>query len=501
MRRRVIPTATPSLRQNTVGNLVGNAAPLLVAFFALPALTRTLGPARFGVLTLAWVVLGYFSLFDLGLGRAMTKDVAERIGLGQEETVPALVWTTLALMAALGLAGTIVTSMISPWLVHHALRIPSELETETLHSFYALAVSIPIVTTMAGLRGVLEAKQRFDLVNAIRIPFGAFTFLGPVIVLPFSQSLLAIVIVLLIGRVVAWACHLLLCLRLLPALRRHIQFDRSLLGPLLRFGSWISVSNVVGPLMVSVDRFVIGALLSVSAVAYYTAPYEMVTKLWMIPAAFAGALFPAFAAVWSHDVQRAASLLRQGIKYTFLLLFPLTLVIATLGQEGLTLWLGHDYGVNSTRVLQWLAIGVFLNSLAQIPFALIQAAGRPDLTAKLHVFELPFYLGALWWLIRAYGIQGAAIAWTLRAFIDTTAVFGIARHLASRNTFPVKWIGLCTAAAILILAVVLFPLGLRTRASLLAISLVVFGIITWAVVLAEQGSRWRAQRPRLERGP
>jgi O-antigen/teichoic acid export membrane protein len=494
MSKESTAAAAPSLRLNTVGNLLGNASPLLVAFFALPVLTKGLGPDRFGVLTLAWVILGYFSLFDLGLGRAMTKGVAEKIGLGQEEHVPALVWTSLAFMTALALVGTVLTISISPWLVRDVLRIPPALEAETLHSFYALAVAIPIVTTMAGLRGVLEAKQRFDLVNAIRIPFGAFTFLGPVGVLPFSRSLLTIVAVLLIGRVLAWICHLLLCFRVLPALRSRLTFDRSAVMPLLRFGTWISVSNIVGPLMVSVDRFVIGGMISVSAVAYYTAPYEVVTKLWMIPAAFTGVLFPAFAAAWTQDADRAAHLLRQGVKYTFLLLFPVSLVIATLGEEGLALWLGPDYAANSTRVLQWLAIGVFLNSLAQIPFALIQAAGRPDITAKLHLLELPFYVAALWFLIRAAGIEGAAMAWTLRSLIDTAAVFWIARHLTSRHTFPLKWIALCTSAAVVTLGLVLFPLTLPTRASLLTLSVLVFGVVAWVALLAPERARWRAQR-------
>ena len=35
----------------------------------------------FGVLSLVWMFIGYFSLFDLGLGRATTKLVAEKIDL------------------------------------------------------------------------------------------------------------------------------------------------------------------------------------------------------------------------------------------------------------------------------------------------------------------------------------------------------------------------------------------------------------------------------------
>ena len=84
-------TAGGLLARNTAWNLGGRVAPVLVALFALPPLIAGLGAERFGFLTLAWLVIGYFNLFDLGLGRAMTQSIAERLGQGREEEIPGLV--------------------------------------------------------------------------------------------------------------------------------------------------------------------------------------------------------------------------------------------------------------------------------------------------------------------------------------------------------------------------------------------------------------------------
>jgi O-antigen/teichoic acid export membrane protein len=491
--RPAVATPPRSLAGNTLANLLGQVIPLVVALFVLPVLTRQLGSDRFGVLTLTWVVLGYFNLFDLGLGRAMTKVVAEKIGLGEEAVIPAVVWTSLGLMLALGLVGAVIAVAIAPWLIGDVLNIPPALQRESLQSFYLLATSIPIVTSTAGLRGVLEAKQRFDLLNLLRVPLGSFSFLGPLLVLPFSHSLVLIVAVLLAGRIIGWIAHLLLCLRVVPALRHPGRLQRGSIGPLLSFGGWTSVSNIIGPLMVSLDRFVIGTVLSVSAVAYYAAPYEVVTKLWIIPAALTGVLFPAFAASWAPNTERAVRLLSRSVKYTFLALFPITLCLVILGHEILGWWLGSEYAQHSTRVLQWLAIGVFLNCLAQIPFALIQAAGRPDITAKLHVLELPFYLLGLWWLIRHAGIQGAAIAWTARCLIDTAAVFGIARGLTRPHGLPVRVFVLSTVLAVASSALGFLALSLASRALILLVLLVVFGTVAWlGAISPEEKSVWRA---------
>src|SRR6266576_92951 len=177
------------LARNTVWNLLGNGAPMLVAIFCIPILIRRLGTDRFGVLTLAWALIGYANLFDLGLGRALTQLVAQKLGAGKEREIPSLVWTSLLLMTLLGFAGTACVFLISPWLVHSALNVPDALEPEMLQAFRLLALSIPFVITTAGLGGLLEAHQRFGLINALRVPLGVFTFAGPLLVLPFSKSL------------------------------------------------------------------------------------------------------------------------------------------------------------------------------------------------------------------------------------------------------------------------------------------------------------------------
>src|SRR6266700_3895613 len=229
------------LARNTVWNLLGSGAPMAVAVFCIPILVRGLGTDRFGVLTLAWALIGYASLFDLGLGRGLTQLVAKKLGAGEEREIPSVVWTSLLLMLLFGLAGTGVIALASPYLVERALSIPRALQPETLHTFYLLALSIPVVISTAGLRGLLEAHQRFGLINALRIPMGVYSFASPLLVLPFSKSLFPVVSVLVAGRVIACVAHLLLCLQIMPALRQRVAWQRSAVGRLLRFGGWMTV--------------------------------------------------------------------------------------------------------------------------------------------------------------------------------------------------------------------------------------------------------------------
>jgi O-antigen/teichoic acid export membrane protein len=474
------------LARNTIWNLIGSVAPMGVAVFCIPVLIRGLGKERFGVLTLAWALIGYASLFDLGLGRALTQLVAKKLGAGEEREIPSLAWTSLLLMMLLGFAGTVCILLISPWLAGRGLNVPAELQRETLQSFRLLGFSIPFVITTAGLRGLLEAHQRFGVISALRIPLGVFAFAGPLLVLPFSKSMVPVVGTLVAGRIVGWAAHLLLCLWLLPELRHSVIWERAAASSLLRSGGWMTVTNVVGPLMSTLDRFVIGALVSLTAVAYYATPYEVVTKFLLLPGALVGVMFPAFSTGFAQDRERTALLFGRSVKSLLLVLFPAMLITVALAQDGLKLWLGAEFAQHSFRVLQWLAVGVFINSVAYVPFAFLQGVGKPDLTAMVHLIELPLYLGLLWWLIGAHGIEGAAIASCARGAADTLLMFGLAnRFLPDKGSMRLRTASL-PGIALLILALAALLQGPIVKGLFLLGTILCFGLVTWFRILTPE---------------
>ncbi|MGH9879111.1 MAG: hypothetical protein ACRD5H_15895, partial [Nitrososphaerales archaeon] len=73
--------------------------------------------------------------------------------------------------------------------------------------------------------------------------------------------------------------------------------------------------------------------------------------------------------------------------------------------------------------------GILVNSLAHIPFTLIQSGGHARLAALIHVVEFPIFMLALWWLTINYGVEGAAWAWLLRIVFDTGLMFACAIHI------------------------------------------------------------------------
>src|SRR5437867_12982614 len=113
--------------RHTLYNILGQALPLAVGLVAIPILTRSLGDTRFGLLALMWAIIGYFSVLDLGLGRATTKFVAEALGAGDAPRARHVAGFTAAAQTALGVLGGVVLAAATPWLVADLLRVPTEL--------------------------------------------------------------------------------------------------------------------------------------------------------------------------------------------------------------------------------------------------------------------------------------------------------------------------------------------------------------------------------------
>lgn len=472
------------LARNTLWNTLGLILPLFVGLVAMPFLVHGLGTERFGVLTIAWMVIGYFSIFDFGLGRALTKLVAEKLGGEDHSSIPSLIWTATVMMGFAGLIGSIVVALLAERMVYSWLNIGEIFQPESLNTFYILAVSIPFVIATTGFRGVLEAYQKFAVINIIRIPLGLWTFLGPLAVLPFSVSLDAIVLALLIGRIVGAYAYYHYCMKTVPNLRAAVSIDKNAIRPLLSFGGWMTISNVIGPLMVYLDRFLIGSLLTMTAVAYYVAPYEMVTKLWMIPMGLIGVLFPAFSTMLASDRTRAALYFSRGSNLIIYLMFPIFLAINLFAYEGMGFWLGNEFAENSSNVVIWLSIGVFLNCTARVPFVMIQSAGRPDLPAKLFLIELPLYLAGLWYALEHYGIEGAALVWSLRVFVDTIAFLVVTSRILPEIRNDAVNIFLSVMVAIIILLSVTLLSGILLKAMVLLIltGATIFTALNWGIV-------------------
>jgi O-antigen/teichoic acid export membrane protein len=125
---------------------------------------------------------------------------------------------------------------------------------------------------------------------------------------------------------------------------------------------------------------------------------------------------------------------------------------------------------------------VFVNSLAYIPYALIQGAGRPDLTAKLHVSELPFYLALLWALTQEWGINGVAGAWTLRVGFDAVMLYAVVTRILPESVPTIRRAAGWVIAALVVFALAAVDLPMTIKALFVLVVLAGFALLAWRFI-------------------
>jgi O-antigen/teichoic acid export membrane protein len=469
------------LARNVGLNVAGWVLPAVCALLAIPALVRAMGAERFGLLALAWTLVGSFSPFDLGIGRALTQALSERVGRADQGDSPDIAWAAGWLLLGVGVAGGAGLALAAAPLAERWLHVSPALQGEATRSLRLLALAVPLTVLTSGLRGVLEAGQAFRAVNALRVPLALLTFAGPWAVQPFSHGLPAAIAVLVGARALVCGLHAGVVARRYPALRRVRGPRAAALRSLSRVAGWMTLSTLSNPVLVTGDRLLIGAALPMAAFAQYAAVSEVASKLGVVGAVLQPVLFPALAATLAADPRRATMLFDRGVRATALAVAPAALVLVAFAPEGLRAWLGADLARDAAPVLQLLAITAYVNTCAHMPLALLQSGGRPDLPAKFHALEVPLYLVALWLLLGRFGLLGAAIAGAGRIAFDTLALYG-AVPLVLQNSRPVLGRALAlTVGGAAALAACAMVGPLQSRAALAAVTLAGFA---WA------GRRW-----------
>ena len=414
--------------------LLGPAVPFGLAVLAMPVLTRALGAPRFGILGLGWALLEYLSLFDIGLGRATTRFVAERVAQ-RDRGLASIVIASASLQTLFGAVAGVALALLSPLLAHRVFAIPAELRHETQVAFLILASTMPMVLLSLALRGVLEAAGRFDLSAAVRIPSGTATFLLPALGASLGLKLPGIFFLLLLSRIVTCGVLILAVRRALPGVTWNLRTQWQLPKGMLAFGGWIAVSNFASPILVYLDRFMLGAIAGVTVVGLYTPAYEAATRLLILPGSLLNAAFPIVSAASADDRDRLARLFLSLVRHLLVLLAPIVLLLAVFAPEVLHVWLGPQYASNSASALRILAIGVVINGLGHVPCGYLQARGRPDLPARFHLVELALHVPLTWVLVHRLGITGAALAWTIRVTADAVMLF-VAAHRVLHLSLP-----------------------------------------------------------------
>ncbi len=431
-----------SIGRHTTYNLLGNVVPLVVSLITIPIYLSYIGAERFGVLALIWALLGYFSFFDLGLGRAVSQRMSKLSAAPPSERSD-LLWTAVLAATGLGFVGSVVLWMLADYLLGSVVKMSPASLDEARSAIAWLLIALPVILPISVLQGALQARLKFAEINLIQVLGTTLSQLLPLAAAAAGYTNLEVLVPAALASRIPTAVLLLRVCHVAVPLVGPPLFEKSHVRPLATYGGWISLVAMLGPMLVTIDRIVIASLGGARAVAQYTVPYDLVSRTMVISGSFSSALFPRLA---SAGAAEAKVLAQQATSNLVAVMTPIVLVGQQLVEPFMKAWVGPGFASSSSGVAELILIGVWVNSLAVPNAALLVASNNPRQVAMIYLVQIPPYFALLWLGIVNFGIVGAAAAWSLRVMLDSTLLLragGVLRQTiaGSFSSFALVMVG------------------------------------------------------------
>jgi O-antigen/teichoic acid export membrane protein len=407
--------STKPIRVNFIVNLLSPMTRIVVALVTVPLYLHHIGDARFGVMSIVWVLLGFFGFLDLGLSRAVTNALAKLRDAPQAHRARVLL-TTFGLNLGMGLLGGVVLYVFGGLMLKHFVSMPAEISAEVSWSLPWIACLLPLTLISTAGAGALESRELFLLVNTIQILSMTLAQVAPIVAAIFVSPSLTVVIPTAAASQALGAIAVLAVVYRLegPFSLRAVDWGEA--RKLLNYGGWMFATQVIYPAVASADQFVIGSVAGVAAVAHYSVPMSLVQRSAAIPTAFGRTLFPRLSSL-PGDAAHAL-----GTRALSMMAFGFATVCAPaiiLSHTFFRYWIGADFAAVSAPAAQLLFPGIWMAALGVVAFTLLQSQGRADLTGKVAIIEALPFIAIFWVSTTAFGIVGAAAAWTVRCTMES----------------------------------------------------------------------------------
>jgi O-antigen/teichoic acid export membrane protein len=416
------PVERPEVRfvSNVLWSWVGGAVQLLPGLVVSPYLIFKLGSERYGIWSLAFSLVGYYALVDLGFRSAAVRYAAQFRAMGETENINELVNTLFLYFSAVAI-GLIGVTLLVWQKADRFLHVPPQHHDEFAWLLLLAGINLSAGIVGGVFSGCVEGFHRFDVSNRIFIvAFGARS-VGWFALLATGYGLIAlgawalvtnVALILMFG----WAFYRMFpTLRLSPR-RATVRMFRQT----ATYGIHTFFAGLATRAMEQMAPLLIGHYCSIADVGYYSFSLRLlqygtdaVSRVGVVATPRSADM--AARREWGQ-VGRLAMLANR---YCLILFMPIAIFLGMFGYELLGVWLRKpDFATNSAPLLRPMLVSFTLAHAAQFCSAsVLFGLGAQRGYAVTLVAELALNIVATILVLPSYGIMGAAVVTSLLMLI------------------------------------------------------------------------------------
>jgi O-antigen/teichoic acid export membrane protein len=447
MLRRLV--ARPSELAMRVGfNGIAQIAPIIVVFALTPLLLQRLGLDRFGVWSLALIILSTLILLDGGVSASLARFFAIDAARGDRANSGRLLVGSFVLFTALGLVVSLAAFPIAPIAVAY-LNVPSELDGEAVSALRWLPALAALALMAYSAAALLQGNGQFRALAASTVASSGMFAVAIVFLVEPGGHIHALLIAtavrylaLMFGSLALGARNVSIRWPLFPS--RVIQRE------LWRYSSRMQLSAVTGFVNVQMDAVVIAAVLPVRYVGLYSIGLQAASAVRSVPLYVFAPVLTLLTRTFRREGPKGAAREFEGLERRWLpaVLGFGVIAVAAIGFS-VPVWLGDSYVLSGVTAAILLAGYVAHVSLTGMRTCYVRAVGSPGLETR---YSLVWTIGNALFTIPAALLAG------LVGVVGVTAITGVIASVyfvdlcRRREGLPVivpgrRWWGLATVGA------------------------------------------------------
>ncbi|OPY61755.1 MAG: putative membrane protein EpsK [Pelotomaculum sp. PtaU1.Bin065] len=414
------------LVKNVISNWLAYFVNIVISFFMMPFIIKSLGDTRYGIWVLIGSLTGYLGLFDLGIATSIHKYVAEYYSKKDNKSLNSFISTSYVAYLLIGVVVFLVTIFLAINFNRFFLSA-SNLIPETRLVMVIVGFNIAIGFPLGVLGGIVRGLQRFDINSLVEtVAFVVKSFLV-IIMLKAGYGLVALAVISLVTTVIAHVWRAIYAYFIYPELKISFSFfQKSFLKKIFKYSIFSFVLAVATKIIFYTDSIVIGVFLSSAAITYYSIGGRLVEYIRQVILEMIGVILPTASSFDAqNDKDKIRKLLIAGTKYSMIVFIPFAAFLFVMGKDFIALWMGAQYVDRTISVLFILLFSQFF-AVSQIASGtILLGVNKHRFLALLSMVEALVNLILSLVLVRKMGIVGVAIGTAIPLIVNNFIILPV----------------------------------------------------------------------------
>lgn len=402
-----------TLRRNIIANLAGGGWIAALTLIITPIQINLLGMEAYGLIGFITMLQIILSVLDLGLSSTVTRELAGDNSISRQASRP-LLQTAITFYWGMALFICVALFLSAESIGYTWFNAETVDYTDITYGLQVVAVMLALRLPVALYVGALTGIQRMDILNLIKVVVTTIRLLGGVAIILATKNLGDFLVWTMISAFAEVFLYAVICRKLMPEMDWYPGFSINAVKKVWGFSLSMNGLALLGVGITQIDRLMISKMLTLESLGYYSLAYNSATAISLVLTALSSALMPSYAS--AHASKSREILLcrydnanRITLFLTGIVLFPFLF----FGESILLMWVNFDAAAGAWLSLALLAVGFWFSAAVSNAYNISVACRQPGPMLKISVLSAIIYVPALYFLILAYGIEGAAIAWLL----------------------------------------------------------------------------------------